>query len=190
MKRIIAIALIVIFAISLVPCLVSCKRVKDDEAISIITKLVKESYDLNVIYFGEGLEHEFTEQDTGDYVRVSENALYVEKKPLVDKTHEVFSKSYSQGIISSAFVGEGGGIDSTVAYARYIEDYDGILTIRRDSVVVDDIAQYDYSTIKIVKNSKNLIIARITTNNLDSNTEVQIQFVYEDDAWKIDSATY
>ncbi len=190
MKRIIALVLMVIFAISLVPCLISCKRVKDDEAREIIKELVESSYDLNVIYFGTGLRHELTEEDTGDYIRVSEDALYTTKKPLVEKTKEIFSADYAQDIISSAFVGAGGGISSTASYARYIEDVDGILTIRRDSVVVDAIAEYDYSTIKIIKNSKNLIIARIQTSNLESNTEVQMQFVYEDGAWKIDSATY
>ena len=190
MKRIIAFIFVIIFAISLVPCLISCKRVKDDEAIKIVNELVEVSYELNVIYFGNGLEHEIAEDDTNSYVRVSEDALYTKKKPLVEKTNEVFSKSYAQGIISSAFVGAGGGIDSTASFPRYVEDYDGILTIRRDSVVVDEIAQYDFSTTKIIKNSKNLIIARIMTKNLSSNVEVQIQFVYEDKAWKIDSATY
>ena len=184
------IALMVILAISLVPALASCKRVDDNEAKEIITELVSESYALNEIYFGKGLKHEITEDDKGDYIRVSEDALYTKKKPLVDKTKEIFSEGYAQGIISSAFVGNSGGIDSTAAYARYVEDFDGVLTILRDSVVVEEIAKYDFSTIRIIKNSKNLIIARITTSNLDKSIEVQIQFVYENEAWKIDSATY
>lgn len=190
MKRIIALALMVILAISLVPALASCKRVDDNEAKEIITELVSESYALNEIYFGQGLKHEITEDDKGNYIRVSEDALYTKKKPLVDKTKEIFSEDYAQGIISSAFVGNSGGIDSTAAYARYVEDFDGVLTILRDSVVVEEIAKYDFSTIRIIKNSKNLIIARITTSNLDKSIEVQIQFVYENEAWKIDSATY
>ena len=34
------------------------------------------------------------------------------------------------------------------------------------------------------------MIARITTSNLQANIEIQIQFVYENDGWRIDSATY
>jgi hypothetical protein len=188
MKRIIALALMVILVISLVPSLIACKRVDESEAKEIVKDLVEQSYELNVIYFGAGLKHD--EKSEEGYIRVSDDALYTKKKPLVDKTKEIFSESYAQGIISSAFVGNSGGIDSTAAYARYVEDFDGVLTIRRDSAVIEEIAEYDFSTTKIIKNAKNSIIARITTNNLESNTEVQIQFVYEDGAWKIDSATY
>ena len=189
-NRIIAFCLILIFVLSVIPALASCKRLSYDEARVEIERLVKESYDLNVIYFGTGLMHEVDEESDEKYVRVSENALYTEKKPLVDKTREIFSSEYSQGIISSAFVGASGGISSTGTFPRYIEDYDGVLTIRRDSAVIKEIATYDFSTIKVIKNSRNSMIARITTSNLQANIEIQIQFVYENDGWRIDSATY
>ncbi len=189
-KRIIAFCLIIIFVLSITPALASCKRMKDDEAKKEIERLVTESYILNVIYFGTGLKHEITSEDKGDYIKVSEDALYTEKKPLVEKTREIFSSDYAQGIISSAFVGAGGGISSTATYPRYIEDSDGTLTIRRDSVVIDEIAIYDFSTMNIIKNSRNSIIVRIMTKNLEKNQEVQIQLVYEENGWRIDSSTY
>ena len=191
MKRIISILLVLIFALSMLPFIISCKRVDDEQAKEIVKDLVGKSYELNVIYFGAGLKHTIEEGNEDLYIRVDEDAAYQKKKPLVEMTRKVFSEKYAQSMITTAFVGLSGGIEGSGAFARYIEDYDGILTIRKDSQIIDvEIATYDFSTIKIVKNSKNQIIARIMTNNLDVNQEVQIYLVYEKDSWKIDSATY
>lgn len=176
--------------ISLTLCLSGCQRASDSEAKEIIKELVMASYDFNVIYFGNGLKHD--ESSELDYIPVDKDALYRSEEELKAATKEIFSNEYSQTLVTSAFVGGESGIEGTGAYPRYIEGTDGVLTIRKNSDVLQaEIATYDYSTISIVKNTRDEIIARITTNNLgNNNQEVQIYFVYEDDAWKIDSATY
>lgn len=189
-KKIASTLLICIFVLSLGLSLTACTRVSDDEAKEIIKDLVEKSYDYNVIYFGQGLKHD--ESSELDYIPVDSDAKFTTENELKEKTKELFSSEYSKSLISSAFVGSEGGIDSTASYPRYIQGIDGILTIRKNSSVLETpIATYDYSTIQIVKNSKEEIIARITTNNLGKNNqEVQIYFVFEQERWKIDSATY
>lgn len=195
MKKAITV-LLLILTLALCICFTGCKRVKDDEAKEIVCTLVKESYDLNVIYFGQGLKHDKSAEGKNGYIRVDDDALYTERKPLIAKTREIFSNSYAQSIINSTFYGTTGGIDGTANFARYISDDDGRLTIKKDSAILDTpVAVYDYSSIEIVKNSKNMIIARLNTTNLGSNnTQVQITLVYEEyegeSAWRIDSATY
>lgn len=195
MKRTISI-LLLILTLALSICLIGCKRVKKDEAKEIVKELVMASYDLNVIYFGEGLKHDENAEGENGYVKVDDDALYTSRKELIKETRRVFTDSYAQEIINTSFYGMAGGIEGTANYARYLLDEEGYLMIKKDSDVIDgDIAQYDYDSIEIVKIKKNLIIARIDTVNLDSNQTVQINISYSADIdgnmdWRLDSATY
>lgn len=181
--KIISVILIVIFAVSIT----GCKSVSDSEAKAIFNTLVKESYELNVIYFGEGLKPQATDEDSL-YIPVQGSENYTAKLPLVERTREIFSTDYASDIIRTAFEGESGVLGSSAVYARYIE-YEGYLSVRRDIEGIE-VAKYDYSTTEIIKNSRRFIIAKIKTTNLEKNEYVEITLINEDDGWRIDSATY
>ena len=181
--KILSLILIAIFAVSIM----GCSSIIDNEAKAIFNTLVKESYELNVIYFGEGLKPKASEDD-GLYVPVSGSENYTAKLPLVERTREIFSTDYASDVIKTAFEGESGAIGSSAVYARYIE-YEGYLSVRRDIEGIE-IAKYDYSTTEIIKNSNRFIIAKIKTTNLEKNEYVEITLINEDNGWRIDSATY
>lgn len=181
--KIMSLILIVIFAVSIM----GCKSVSDTEAKAIFNTLVKESYQLNVIYFGEGLEPQLVD-DEGLYVPVKGSESYTAKLPLVERTREIFSSDYASDIIKTAFEGESGAVGSTAVYARYIE-YEGHLSVRKDIEGIE-VSKYDFSTTEIIKNSKRFIIARIKTTNLEKNDFVEITLINEENGWRIDSATY
>ncbi|MBR2024290.1 MAG: hypothetical protein IKA02_00605 [Clostridia bacterium] len=181
--KILAAILIVIFTIGMV----GCKTLSDEEAKGIFNTLVKESYELNVIYFGDGLKPQVTEEDSL-YIPVQGSENYTAKLPLVERTREIFSTDYASDIIKTAFEGEMGVVGSSAIYARYIE-YEGYLSVRRDIDGIE-VAKYDYSTTEIIKVSNRFIIAKIKTVNLEKNEYVEITLINEDNGWRIDSATY
>ena len=129
--KIMSFILIVIFAVSIM----GCKSVSDTEAKAIFNTLVKESYELNVIYFGEGLEHQLVDDDSL-YVPVKGSENYTAKLPLVERTREIFSSDYASDIIKTAFEGEMGAVGTTAVYARYIE-YEGYLSVMRENDFVE-----------------------------------------------------
>lgn len=182
--KIMSLILIVIFAVSIT----GCKSVSDTEAKAIFNTLVKESYQLNVIYFGEGLEPQIPEQESDLYAPVKGSESYTAKLPLVERTREIFSSDYASDIIKTAFEGESGAVGTTAVYARYIE-YEGHLSVRKDIEGIE-VSKYDFSTTEIIKNSKRFIIARIKTTNLEKNDFVEITLINEEKGWRIDSATY
>ncbi len=176
--------LIAIFAVSIA----GCKSVSDTEAKAIFNTLVKESYELNVIYFGDGLKPQVPENESDLYAPVQGSENYTAKLPLVERTREIFSSDYASDIIKTAFEGEAGAVGTTAVYARYIE-YEGYLSVMRNIEGIE-VAKYDYSTTEIIKNSKRFIIAKIKTTNLEKNDFVEITLINEENGWRIDSATY
>ena len=193
--RMTTLILIVLIAISIGGCssCSSCSScgcgatLSEEEATTIFNTIVNESYELNVIYFGEGLKPQVTDDDSL-YVPVQGSENYTAKLPLIERTREIFSSDYASDIIKTAFEGEMGVIGSSAIYARYIE-YDGYLSVRTDIKGVE-VAKYDYSTTEIIKISNRFIVAKIKTNNLENNEYVEITLINEEDGWRIDSATY
>lgn len=183
--KMMSLILIVIFTISIAGC---TSKVSEEEAKAIFNTIVKESYELNVIYFGEGLKPQIPEDENDLYVPVQGSENYTAKLPLVERTREIFSTDYASDIIKTAFEGEIGAIGSSAIYARYIE-YDGYLSVRRNIKGVE-VAKYDYTTTEIIKISSRFIVAKIKTNNLEKNEYVEITLINEEDGWRIDSATY
>ena len=186
-KRLLSIFFSALIVLSVAVLLTSCSgKLSNEEAVSEVERLVKESYELNVIYFGEGLPFEDDGNDKNIYAPVSEDALFVTKEALAYKTRTVFSKDYAASMIQTAFYGEQGADGVTALYARYIIDSDGTLTVYKKIEGIE-INQYDYSTITITKISRKFIKANITST--DGET-VDITLIYQDGAWRIDSATY
>ena len=188
MKKSFKILILTVLTVLMTVSMVSCKTVSDESAVHIVNALVEKSYELNVIYFGEGLDMQETENDSDLYVPVVGSSNYTSKLALVEKTREVFSSSYASDIIKTAFEGQMGAIGSTAVYARYIE-YEGYLSVRRDIEGIE-VAKYDFTTTEIIKNSKKFIVAKIKTRDIENPQFVEITLINEENGWRIDSATY
>ena len=188
MKKLIKILLPYILTTIMVVSMVGCKGESEAMAITIVNNLVQQSYELNVIYFGEGMEAQEPENELDLYVPVRGSSNYTSYLALANRTREIFSEAYSNSIISLAFNGESGALGSTAVYARYIE-YEGYLSVRRDIEGIE-VAKYDLTTTEIIKNSKNFIIAKIKTRDTNKPEFVEITLINEKNGWRIDSATY
>lgn len=188
MKKLFKIILLTILTILMIVSMISCKSVDDKTAIVIANSLINQSYELNVIYFGEGLEPQEAEKEDDLYAPVKGSSNYTTKLSLVERTREIFSTDYASDIIKTAFEGEMGAVGSSAVYARYIE-FEGYLSVRRNIEGIE-VAKYDFSTTELIKNSSKFIIVKVKTANLEKNQFVEITLINEDNGWRIDSATY
>ncbi|MGM9665136.1 MAG: hypothetical protein ACI3XX_01185 [Eubacteriales bacterium] len=191
MKRKILCVLTSLVLLLALATLTSCSdKVSKEEAAAEVTRLVKESYELNVIYFGEGLPYtEDTEDEDGKnlYAPVAEDASFVTKEALTYKTRTVFSKDYAASMIETAFQG-GVAPNGSVLYARYIVSSDGKLTVYKNIKGIEkEVNEYDYSTVTITKISKRFIKANITSTG---GKVVEVILINQDGEWRIDSPTY
>ena len=134
--------------------LVSCGGgVSEAEVSAALAELIPASYELNEIYFGEGLPISDNREDVEafyaamgqgtdislNYHPVSADCGYTTIDEIKEATLAVFSESYSEYLFTLAFDGISSvfnedteeQLTQTVSYARYMET-DGILTVRMD----------------------------------------------------------
>ena len=124
MKRKILSVFATVILLLVAAALSSCSgKVSEEEAISEVTRLVKESYELNVIYFGDGLPYEDDGDERNLYAPVAKDAPFVTKEALTYKTRTVFSNDYAASMIETAFQGAQDANGTTALYARYIGIY-------------------------------------------------------------------
>ena len=85
MKRKILSVFTAIILLLIAATLVSCSgKVSKEEAAAEVTRLVEESYELNVIYFGKGLPYEDDGDDKSLYAPVAEDAAFTTKEELIE----------------------------------------------------------------------------------------------------------
>lgn len=183
-KSIFTVLLMVILTVSAV----GCKKVSEDEAMSLVKDLVSRSYDLNVVYYGEGLKYKDNGNSNSIYMPVLETEKYALKSVLVKETYEVFSETYAISLVDMAFNGIASEINQNAIQARYIVygDDDLIHVNKEYKPVVDKVSQYNFETTKITKISRRFIEATIYTTE---NKEVEITLIKENNEWRLDSIT-
>ncbi|MBE6673909.1 MAG: hypothetical protein E7596_02245 [Ruminococcaceae bacterium] len=184
-KATISFILIAIMAIGMV----GCEKPSDEEAVSLVKDLVSRSYELNVIYYGEGLKYKDSGNPNDIYMVVFEQEKYILKSQLTKATREVFSESFATSIIDMSFNGIQSSINQNSVQPRYMTQIDDDLLFvnRTYEPVVDKIAEYNYDTIEILKISRRFIEAEIKTTTGELVTVILIK---EDNGWRLDSGTY
>ena len=183
-KSTIAILLVAIMAMSLV----SCGKVTEDEAVSLVKDLVSRSYDLNVVYYGEGIKYKETGNSNSIYLPAAETEKFMLKTALILETRAVFSETLAGSLIDMSFNGIASEINQNSVQSRYIVygDDDWIYVNKDYEPVVDTVAKYDYNSIKITKISRRFIEAEIYTTD---NKTVEITLINEMNGWRLDSIT-
>jgi hypothetical protein len=164
----------------------SCERQDEAQSIEIVKDLIERSYTLNVVYYGEGLPYDAEKQVEGEYYEVTEDAPFRIRNDLIVETRAVFSEDIALGLLGAYL--DGYSNMGVVVYARYLTGPDGYLTVYKDYKNVNDqITKYDTSSVQIIKNRKNKIVASVTSE--DGGETIEVTLIYENDAWKLDSAT-
>lgn len=174
----------------------------DDEIIEAATNLIAESIPVNEIYFGVGLASVETDSEAvADFAREIKTSVTLLQYLPVDKstgydsidrikeaTEKVYSESYCAYLYEMAFTGisdEG----ATATYARYMETEGGTLAVRKDFTVIDT---RTYGTdMQIISKKGNSAVVRVQSYvNEKEDAVVEVQIIYENGAWRLDSPTY
>ncbi|MBQ8163790.1 MAG: hypothetical protein IJZ93_05455 [Clostridia bacterium] len=175
------------------------RRVSNDEALDIVNDIVKDSLELNEIYFGIGLSFNDNGIESDDFSPVSAESPYQSRDDLEKKTYEIFSKEYAESIIDMAFMPQSSyGVSNFTRYTARGGSTDGngyLYVYEKIEPTIEEFGEYDFSTTKIIKNSRSFIVAEITTKDGYTN---RITLVYEGKengeslygGWRLDTSTY
>lgn len=208
MKKRIAAALLILLTLT------SCGGgVHSEEEIrTVLDELLPKSFELNEIYFGEGLpmsnDKAMVEQFYGmfdsdveaiNYHPVDVSCGYTTETDIREATLEVFTADYAEYLFGRAFSGisatfnegEEQEYTSTAVYAMYIEQ-DGILTVRinLDEEAIPLGRMYDLDGMELTENEENFVIAKIPTEMDGRALDVELRLVKTPDGWRLDSPTY
>jgi hypothetical protein len=189
MKKITAIILLLI---TLCLCFIGCGEIDQsskeaENARALVNALVEYSYELNVIYYGEGMSIQDEEEGDGLYSPVTSDSNYLTRYALESRTREIFCNDLANTMIKMAFEGEQGGISTTAVLARYIE-YNGHLSARIDYEPMK-VTKYDYTSTIITKISERFIQAEIKSVNLEENKYFKITLINEENGWRLYDTT-
>lgn len=208
MKRIRLISILALCAI-VAATLSSCgDRYEDEEIISAARSLIEASYEINDIYFGDGLKilDEETEK-SGDedekdmkYYTVDTECGYSSIRDIREATLKVYTEEYSEYLFKLAFTGfsiqmgeEDEAESYSVAYARYLEGAGGYLSARRisDDEKLDLSRTYNLDEIKVLKQRKGYATISVPSFvDGEESDDVDLKLKITDDGWRLDEPTY
>ncbi len=185
---------------------------KTDEIYDRVVELIEASYELNTVFYGEGLPvyktdsayAEFSHlyfdfQYVGDYEIVTEYAKFLSEEEIKSAAEKVYSKDYLEKVLyNSAFIGyaiEDGKGGAAFAEPRYLEDNEWIYqSVEKNNYLNHGMRIYDYSTMKVVAPSTAkacyVSIESYLANQPDLVMQDTIRLVKQDDGlWYLDSFT-
>ena len=200
-----------VLLLSLLLCiglLTSCggSGLTDEEISDIYRDLVEASYELNDIYYGDGLpfQHnesvmayltgiqEGTEGFRVSYMPVAEDSPYQYEADIRTATAEVFSDPMCSYLYTIGFEGMSTDADETVSFARYIEQ-EGILTVRIDLAeeALPLGRTYDFDAMTVIADEGSVIRASFPSFvDGEKSVDVKITIVKTANGWRLDSPTY
>lgn len=220
MRNIIRAAALFCVAALAVTALVSCGRHDEDEIKKAAAELIEKSYEINEIFFGEGLplaeEEEYAstfpgyavpapsvDPDSGDdmtYYMVSPKTGYSSVDDIKKGTLAVYTEEYAEPLFDMAFSGfavtvGGDRTERTdaVSYARYIDTTAGYLGMRKlaDHEILPLGRTYDTSAMTVVKNRGNEASVSVRSFADGKDAgEIEIALKLTGDGWRLDSPTY
>ncbi len=211
MKKIISLLLALLM---LLPCLLlgGCagRKPKLDEIYDRVVFLIEASYELNVIFYGEGLpyydrnlpiyESLYNNYETQQYTRthniVSSQAKYLSIEEIKYAAEQVYTKELlEQTVYPAAFDGlmvMSGG-KSEYSPARYLQSNEDLYILNKESEYKLTPLVYDYGSMKIIRpsNGESVLIS-ITVweeGKPDSAYKTEIKLAKVDGVWYLDKLT-
>lgn len=175
-----------------------------EELPSAAAKLIESSYEINTIFFGEGLPT-IGYDDDGDelmgdrYSALSEDSPCKSEAEIREATLQVYTEDYCNFLFEKAFIGQqiDFGEDDTVSElvqipARYLT-YDGQLIVRYvdDDECITLNRTYDTSNIRVKKTYRKKAV--ITVDSFVDGVpagEESFTLEYTSAGWRLDDPTY
>ena len=179
----------------------------DEEITAAAETLIEESIAINEIYFGKGLpcvdpDSEAARSFAGEiqtdatllsYLPVREDAGYDSIDSMKEATEKVYSGAYCTYLFEMGFTGI--SVDEGAAtHARYMETENGTLAVHKDLSVIDArtySAEDGDMQVEVIRKKGNTAVVKVQSDvDGAEDVTVEIQMIYEEDGWRLDSPTY
>lgn len=182
--------------------LASCgSPLTEEQAKEIVAPLIEKSYEINDIFFGDGLPHEEVQEDGDDVQYDVKSAVYLpvvsEKydsiESIKEAAREVYTESYLNTVFSHAFEGMTDGAGNVYEYARYISSLVTGFSVRQGLEEENILSGYvyDVSTLKITGGGKGYVYFTVAaTRDGEDVGECPLSIKDEGNGWRLDSPTY
>lgn len=204
MKKVFSLAVLMLLVLQLLP---SCGNTVDEAEIKeAAAALIEASYEINEIYFGDGLpyreeEVKYAEEQLGDendvenavYLNVKEDCGFKSVSEIKAATSAVYSKTYCEQLFKVGFEGLQDSEGQLYRYARYVENEYFDLTVRY-GLEKESRTQgrtYDIDSISVETVGRNFAILRVDSLIGSSpSAAVTLKIVKEENGWRLDTPTY
>ena len=200
MKKFLVLIISLVMTASFLSCS-SCKEsaepleISEEKAYEVLCTLVPQSYEFNVIFFGEGLPHEDGDYEDTTYVEVDlAKSKYSTISEIKTEVEKVYSNRYLESIYVNMFVGskttsEDGLLDNDVS-PRY-KAIDGKLMIDASYDEVEIMGQLTVISTKVAKKTPEYVSVDAVCQDEDGN-EIEKRFFLtcENGVWLLDGPTY
>ncbi len=197
----IAVLLAIITALSfIVGVFASCSKplkISDEEALTVLKDLVPKSYDINVIFFGEGLpavdEAYKEEHSETAYFKVRDDVPYSSINDIKAAAEKVYSKRYLDGIYVGAFKGvatesSDGMVDASVS-PRY-KEIGGKLMVDVSVAPKQIRGRLEVISAEVTKKTPGYVIVSMTYSENGKQSVADAYLTLENDVWLLDGPTY
>ena len=209
-KIIVALLALVILTVSLVSC--SSKPPALNEVKDELVALVEASYEINDIFFGEGLatyerggkfDKEYHLYDENDaeyayYEYVTQDSEYIFTEQIKWAAQKVYTADYLKGVYTMAFDGYADENTGEVATARYLDAGGWLVKYAFGETdpfnILPGKRVYDFDTMEIVKPSTANYLNVATDSYLEGEEgeilRITLRFKLTEDGWRLDSPSY
>lgn len=188
--------------------LVSCGGLERDKVVSIASELIEKSYEINEIFYGEGLplkekSLEAVEENAESglyadvlippYVEVDSSCGYLYIDQMKAAALAVYTEDYCTGMFEYAFEGMNDALGNTLYYARYIENDYGALAMKYEftKTTYDLSRTYDMDSLKVDKQTSSYILFTVDSYVDGALSDpVQLKIVHTSSGWRLDTPTY
>ena len=177
-----------------------------EEILAAAKELIEASYEINTIFFGEGLPTIGYDEDSDDtlgdsYAALSEDSPYKSESEIKEAALKVYTEEYCSFLFEKAFLGQKVEFvendedelpEIVQIPARYLT-YEGVLVVRK----VDDDERiklnrtYDTENVRVVKKYRTKVIVGVQAFEDGVPTEEETFVLeYTPSGWRLDDPTY
>ena len=192
---------LLLLAIVFVSSLASCSKAPELALIKPeIERLINASHEVNDIFFGKGLEvDERLETPYENYMCVSLMTEIQSIAQIKELAESVYTKAYLEPLYEVTFTGKYDAVAGGIVRARYMESEGYLLKHCPDTddgsdpnnILGDAIRTYDFSSIKIIKPSReDFVTFTISTTKNNVTEEITLAVEKTELGWRLDYPTY